>query len=256
MRYREKGLTLKSIYIKTKNYYVDKPLDLKGDTLVLPRVSKDGDGIATSMLTIDRHCIDGKILKCKSTSNRRQGMNIEGAVGLEVFNCRFDSTSSPYLNSRVEIEPYNNLNTVSNVTFKDCEFNNNENSRLFLYGDNIRNVEVENCNFINNNGYSINIHADCISLIRCNIKNKSNLSVHLAGTRRIRISNSPICNILCESLSDRIVSNNIIFSDCIVSKHSKNKRLVTFKRSSLSNNLQYYDCIIDGKKYSYRKYYY
>ena len=91
------------------------------------------------------------ISNCICDDNRRQGMSIENANHLIVEDSKFINTgTTAHTNptAGVDVEPA--YDTAKNITFTNCEFNNNYNAGLLLDGDNIDNVIVDCCTFNNN----------------------------------------------------------------------------------------------------------
>lgn len=106
-------------------------------------LNNDGEATDFNENVIIRNCI--------CDDNRRQGMSIENANHLIVEDSKFINTGTTAYTapgSGVDIEPA--YDTAKNVTFINCEFNDNYNSGLLIDGDNIQNIVVDNCLFSGN----------------------------------------------------------------------------------------------------------
>lgn len=106
-------------------------------------LNNDGDAIDFNENVIIRNCI--------CDDNRRQGMSIENANHLIVEDSKFINTGTTAYTAPgagVDIEPA--YDTAKNVTFINCEFNDNYNSGLLIDGDNIQNIVVDDCLFSGN----------------------------------------------------------------------------------------------------------
>lgn len=106
-------------------------------------LNNDGDATDFNENVIIRNCI--------CDDNRRQGMSIENANHLIVEDSKFINTgTTAHTNpaSGVDIEPA--YDTAKNVTFTNCEFNDNYNSGLLIDGANIQNIVVDSCLFSGN----------------------------------------------------------------------------------------------------------
>lgn len=99
-----------------------------------------GDGINIQALysdyennTIEGHCYDIKIEHVVCDDNRRQGMSIEGAIGVYVSDSQFLNTGvteSTAPSAGIDIEPWYATEIVSNVVISRCEFRNNKGGNL------------------------------------------------------------------------------------------------------------------------------
>lgn len=99
-----------------------------------------GDGINVQALyedylnkTIDGHCYNIRIENVICDDNRRQGMSIEGCIGIYVTDSRFINTGQTQATlptAGIDIEPWFDTEVVQDITISDCEFSNNKGGNL------------------------------------------------------------------------------------------------------------------------------
>ena len=90
---------------------------------------------------------------CICDDNRRQGLSITCVTEIKVINSKFTNSGKTLRTnpaSGVDIEPYS-TETVENVYFENCDFNDNYNDGLTIMNE-TKNVIVKDCRFINNPG--------------------------------------------------------------------------------------------------------
>ncbi len=80
-------------------------------------------------------------------NNRRQGMSVISCDGLVNINNVYKNTNGKSPQCGVDLEPNNMNDTVTNVVFDNCLFENNARYGLFMYGKYgvVSNVSVRNC---------------------------------------------------------------------------------------------------------------
>ena len=99
-----------------------------------------GDGINVQALysdylnkTIDGHCYNILIDNVVCDDNRRQGMSIEGCIGIDVIRSTFSNTgmSKAILpTAGIDIEPWFDTQVVQDIVISECEFYNNKGGNL------------------------------------------------------------------------------------------------------------------------------
>lgn len=137
-----------------------------GDGINL-QVAFDGDGNPSSNLTHNGHCIDGLIKNVKCSHNRRQGLSVEGVIGLQIIKSRFCHTDGTNPRSGIDIEPYTNNNLVRDVFIEKCIFENNAYSGILLMGSNVSNININACQFKNNRRADLVLKGENIKISNC-----------------------------------------------------------------------------------------
>lgn len=99
-----------------------------------------GDGINVQALyddylnqSTEGHCYDITIENVVCDDNRRQGMSIEGCIGISVLNSRFintGKTQSTLPSAGIDIEPWFDTEVVSDVEISGCTFLENKGGGL------------------------------------------------------------------------------------------------------------------------------
>jgi hypothetical protein len=93
-----------------------------------------------------------------SDSNRRQGLSVTNAVGVEITNCVFTNTSGTAPSAGIDIEP-NAGETVENITVSNTVCANNEGAGLDIVGwsEHIENITVSDCTLSENGGSGLRV---------------------------------------------------------------------------------------------------
>lgn len=90
----------------------------------------------------------------KCSNNRRQGLSIIAADGVEVEKCHFTRTNGTAPQAGIDIEPDGD-GTVRNVSIRNCLIDYNNRSGIVIYGrkgkKNIDNIKIQNNRILNNN---------------------------------------------------------------------------------------------------------
>lgn len=99
-----------------------------------------GDGINIQALysdyldkTVSGHCYDILVENVICDDNRRQGMSIEGAIGVRVSNSRFINTGKTQAtlpSAGIDIEPWYDTEVVKDIEIVGCMFENNTGGNL------------------------------------------------------------------------------------------------------------------------------
>ena len=85
-----------------------------------------------------------------STGNFRQGMSIEGVIGLHVSDSIFEKTSGKPPQAGVDIEPYNDFKPIENMVFSRCVFRANATWGLIAMKPQLNGLTIEDCLFEDN----------------------------------------------------------------------------------------------------------
>lgn len=91
-----------------------------------------------------------------SHHNRRQGMSIESAEGVEVRNSRFNDTGKTLAvlpSAGIDIEPWlheEQSNIAKNIKITNCEFLRNKGTGVTCMNNNVSDVTIKNCVFKDN----------------------------------------------------------------------------------------------------------
>lgn len=121
-----------------------------------------GDGIFIARDNWDsptdvRPCKNILIENVLCDSNRRQGLSVTAVNGLTILNSQFNNTGTIKYTAPgygIDIEPNNQWESCTNISIKDCQFNNNidaggtSDKSIVLYAPtykNISNVNISNC---------------------------------------------------------------------------------------------------------------
>lgn len=140
------------------------------------------------------------IKDCICDDNRRQGMSIENGKNIIVENSQFINTGTTAHTapaSGVDVEPA--TDSVTDIKFIHCEFNNNYNAGLLLDGDNVDGATVESCTFSENknqSGSTIYVNAAKNVIIRCCILTRAdgNVAVLLKPSNDVIFENNKCFN--------------------------------------------------------------
>lgn len=124
-----------------------------------------GDGIDVQALysdyenkTITGHCYDITIERVVCDYNRRQGMSIEGAIGMVVRDSVFSNTgkiNGTLPMAGIDVEPWYTEEVVRDLTFENCTFEGNQGHNFFIslteamfLTENCRDFLIRNCSFL------------------------------------------------------------------------------------------------------------
>lgn len=172
------------------------------------------------------------IRNCICDSNRRQGMSIENGENIYVTDSSFNNTgNNSLLNnpaSGVDIEPGDTGNTVKNVIFDKCCFNNNYNDGIIIDGGIIKNVKVINSKILNN---SQTTSQSGVAILECNeilfenniISNEDidkAVKMQIRAKSKVKFINNDITNAQISLYSQYMSNDYIIFEN----NHFKNNR--------------------------------
>jgi Right handed beta helix region len=83
-------------------------------------------------------------------NNRRQGCSIESVIGGLIENSTFSNTNGTFPECGIDVEPFNPIKAVEDLTFKNNLFENNNAFGLLLLNNTVQRITVEG-NFFNNN---------------------------------------------------------------------------------------------------------
>lgn len=190
--------------------------DCWGDGINI-QVSSNGDGNSNSDVTQNGHCSNGVIRNVKCYNNRRQGMSIEGVIGLKITNSLFSNTSGARPQSGIDLEPYSTDNLVTDVSIKNCQFVNNDYSGILIMGQkgNVRNVEIDNCFFLNNKAYDITMSGKNVNIKNCS---QNYFSIKFVGDCDfVKVSNSSLSRVTAQDFSKGHHVRNVVLSYCTLS---------------------------------------
>ena len=178
-----------------------------------------GDGINVQSLysdyvdkTTTGHCRRILIDNVKSLNNRRQGLSIEGCIGIVVRNSEFSGTGSvshTAPGAGIDIEPWYAEQVVSDVVIESCKLYDNKNYLLVYGNDNTERISISNCE--SDRGLwirtsNVNVHN------WKTLGNGSNGHLALWGTcHNINVTNSRFTN----ELYGKGDLQNILINNCI-----------------------------------------
>lgn len=176
------------------------------------QVAFDGDGDPYSTLTKQGHCSDGIINNVDCHHNRRQGMSIEGIIGLRVSNSTFSYTDGANPRSGIDIEPYSDNNLVRDVLITECAFFNNAYSGVLMMGNNVSAVTIDNCRFNNNMHFDFTLKGNNITISNCK---STPISVRLVDEcTGVKVKDSIIDMFQTENFTKSSFSKDIEFDNC------------------------------------------
>jgi len=122
-----------------------------------------GDGIYIDGASTQEHCRDVRLRDVVCDENYRQGISIISVEGMLVENCAFNNTWGTPPSAGVDIEPDSAEDTVKNVVFRNCLFEDNYGDGIEVYplhmsgeaGD--ITVLFENCRVTSRHGPGIRV---------------------------------------------------------------------------------------------------
>ncbi|MFN0167809.1 MAG: right-handed parallel beta-helix repeat-containing protein [Bryobacteraceae bacterium] len=76
---------------------------------------------------------DVVIRNCIAHDHHRQGISVISAVNLLVENCRFSGTRGTAPEAGIDLEPDTEVQRLSNITVRDCLFENNAGHAILVY---------------------------------------------------------------------------------------------------------------------------
>ena len=195
------------------------------------QVAFDGDGNQDSDLTRQGHCSDGVISNVYCHHNRRQGMSVEGIIGLKVVNSQFSYTDGTNPRSGIDIEPYSYNNLVRNVIITNCVFKNNAYSGILMMGSNVSDITIDNCRFHNSRHFDLTLKGKNINVLNCQYPLSIRLVDDCSGVAVLNskikmfqtedFSNGSFIKEISFTCSEMLYgqkhSNDYIFADCRIS---------------------------------------
>ena len=217
------------------------------------QVSSDGDGHADSQKTRDGHCLDGVIRNVNCHQNRRQGISVEGIIGLEITNSSFCSTEGTSPQSGLDLEPYSSNNLASNILIKKCVFDTNAYSGILMMSmdNNISNVLIDSCYFSNNHFADMTIRGNDVTIRSCPLHN---IKLNFVGDcEDINVFDSKFSKIAAQDFTEGHHVRNVVFSNCSVM--ISNKRYAGFEEDTkLSDcDMVFNNCVFDFSKAIFEK---
>ena len=180
------------------------------------QVSDDGDGVESSRTTQSGHCREGIINNVYCHDNLRQGMSVQGVIGLIVRNSRFSFSKGKNPQSGVDIEPYTSKNIVAHVYFDNCVFDNNYHSGLVMSGNSLYDITIKNCVFYGNGGWELSLQGKNIRVKGCHGREGyRNPTVRILGdSKDILISNSDLSSVYAQGFVPGKHVNDVVFKSC------------------------------------------
>lgn len=208
------------------------------------QVSSDGDGNPDSQTTIKGHCKDGIIRNVNCHHNRRQGISVEGIIGLEITNSSFCRTDGAKPQSGLDIEPYSPKNVAINIAIKNCVFKKNSYSGILMMStdNNISHVLIDSCEFSSNRVCDVTMRGINITVRNCPV-NQNSFSLKFVGDcKNINVTNSKLSNISAQDFTKGHYVRNVVFADCLV--EIRKKRYAAFEEDlNLTNcDMVFYKC--------------
>lgn len=91
-----------------------------------------------------------RLYRLTSTGNRRQGMSVEGVIGLVVEDSTFEHTGGKAPQAGVDIEPWRDSHPTEDMIFSRCIFRHNAAWGMIAMMPQMRGLTVENCIFEGN----------------------------------------------------------------------------------------------------------
>ena len=181
------------------------------------QVSSDGDGNEYSSKTIRGHCKNGIVRNVYCHDNYRQGMSVQGILGLKVIRSTFSKSEGTNPQCGVDIEPYTSNNVVAHVVFDGCQFDHNVNSGLLLWGESIYDIEIANCLFSKNSGWDLSIQGNEIEVRNCKSVGKGeSVGVRIVGDcEDVVISKCDLKGVYAQGFSKGKIVRNVKFNECI-----------------------------------------
>lgn len=204
------------------------------------QVSSNGDGNPNSEITRDGHCLNGIIRNVNCHHNRRQGMSLEGVIGLEIINSTFNNTDGTNPKSGLDLEPFSIKNVVSNVIIKRCVFNNNAYSGILIMSKegNVNNIIVDSCSFAGNKAYDITMTGKDVLVTNCHLDNKAFTLKLVGDCDSIRINSCILSKVSAQDFSKNHHVRGVVFNSCTL---SPSKRRI---KAAFEDNLTLTDCDI------------
>lgn len=221
--------------------------DCWGDGIDI-QVSSDGNGDDNSMKTQVGHCLNGLVKNVHCHHNRRQGMSVQGVIGLKVLNSRFSSSSGTNPQSGVDIEPYTINNVVSHVSFDNCEFDNNAHCGMTVSGESVKDISINNCLFYGNQGWELSLRGKCIRVNGCYGKEGyQKPGVRIVGdSEDIIISNCDLQNIYAQAFKSGKHIKEVHIKECCFSWTSRTKSSGFSDDGSLSSSrIDFEKCVFN-----------
>ena len=178
------------------------------------------------------NCVNGRIIDCKSVSNGRNALSIQGCEGLTVLRSEFSSSNRTAPKSGIDIEPSISHGVVKNIQIQNCSFTDNGAYGIMLHKIgpkvSISNIHITNCRFsskssnyhvLNNGG--TDIYLDSCSFIT-NVREPGQIRV-TGGAFNIHINKcySQVNSGLSILLDGKVSS--CIVSDCVLSRFKVQK---------------------------------
>ncbi len=171
-----------------------------------------------------------KLERCVYDHNRRQGLSIISADKVDIVECRFYNTGGIAPQSGVDLEPNSSSETVRNIHFSRCQFENNASASVTIQGalgtvERVRFIDCESTG--TDQGFRL-IQCNDIQIIGGSMSNNTSIGIHLVGVTNSIISNISTndnlgsgrgVGIFVNNTSDGIGSSNIIVSNCLTSRN-------------------------------------
>jgi hypothetical protein len=95
--------------------------------------SSGGDGFSVDGSRPRLWSEDVVIRNCVAHDHHRQGISVISAVNLLVENCRFSGTRGTPPEAGIDLEPDTEVQRLSNITVRDCLFENNAGHAILVY---------------------------------------------------------------------------------------------------------------------------
>lgn len=126
-------------------------------------------------------------------NNRRQGCSIESIIGGLIENSVFSNTNGTFPECGIDVEPYNAIKAVEDLTFRNNLFENNNAFGLLLLNSTVKRIIVEGNTFKNNKSAEGQLGSKNTSKLLIN-NNIFNAGVSGGGTRFTLCSEISVTN--------------------------------------------------------------
>ena len=219
------------------------------------QVSSDGDGNIDSEVTRRGHCSDGTIRYVNCHHNRRQGMSVEGIIGLEIFNSSFCQSNGARPQSGLDLEPYSPNNVVANITIRNCEFKNNAYSGVLMMSmdNNITDILIDSCKFFDNHVCDVTIRANNVTVRNCSL-DKMGFSLKFVGDcEGINVVDSRLSEISTQDFTKDHYVRKVVFSNCSMTINKKTYAAFEEDLRLTDCDMTYNNCVFDFSKANLEK---
>lgn len=98
-----------------------------------------------------------KIFNCKSTNNRRQGLNITGCINALIENSIFNDSNGYLPEAGINLEPLNSNNIVQDIIINNCYVTNNKGAGIRIYTGTKNAIVKSNIVRFNNDGIYVKL---------------------------------------------------------------------------------------------------